>query len=72
MIGLAECPAMMTHGSVPLETRIQLGIFDNLVRLSVGIEDLDDIIEDVEQALQATLQQKKILLDWVIDYKKLS
>jgi cystathionine beta-lyase/cystathionine gamma-synthase len=41
----------MTHFSVPVETRKLLGIHDNLVRLSVGIEDLDDIIADVNNAL---------------------
>lgn len=44
----------MTHGSVPLEVRKQLGILDNLIRLSVGIEDLDDIIIDVNEALEAS------------------
>lgn len=44
-------PARMTHASIPREIREARGISDNLVRLSVGIEDADDIIEDVEQAL---------------------
>lgn len=44
----------MTHFSVPVETRKQLGILDNLIRLSVGIEDLEDIIEDVHNALEAS------------------
>merc|ERR1712228_1021989 len=43
---LAEHPAIMTHASVPKEQRLQLGILDNLVRLSIGIEDIDDIIAD--------------------------
>lgn len=50
---LAEHPAIMTHSSVPPEQRKTLGISDTLVRLSVGIEDLKDIIEDLEQALRA-------------------
>jgi len=41
----------MTHFSVPADVRKELGIFDNLIRLSVGIEDLDDIIEDINNAL---------------------
>lgn len=44
-------PATMTHASVPLERRKQLGIDDNLVRLSVGIETLSDLIRDLDQAL---------------------
>lgn len=44
-------PASMTHASVPAETRQKLGIVDELIRLSVGIEDLDDLLEDVRQAL---------------------
>ena len=48
---LAQCPAFMTHSSVPAEQRAILGITDNLVRLSIGIESLEDIIEDVAQAL---------------------
>jgi cystathionine gamma-lyase len=49
---LANHPAIMTHASVPRERREQLGIVDGLVRLSVGIEDADDLIEDLEQALR--------------------
>ncbi len=44
----------MTHFSVPVETRKELGILDNLVRLSVGIEDIEDIVEDVNNALEAS------------------
>ena len=50
---LASHPAAMTHLSVPLERRKQLGISDNLVRVSIGIEDADDLIADFDQALQA-------------------
>ncbi len=49
---LVEHPAIMTHASVPQEMRATLGIKDGLVRLSVGIEDCDDLLEDLEQALQ--------------------
>jgi cystathionine beta-lyase/cystathionine gamma-synthase len=48
---LIEHPALMTHGSVPPEIRDQLGIGDGLVRLSVGIEDPDDLIVELEAAL---------------------
>jgi cystathionine beta-lyase/cystathionine gamma-synthase len=45
-------PASMTHASVPQEARQRLGITDGLVRLSVGIEDIEDLVRDVEQALE--------------------
>ena len=48
---LAEHPAIMTHASLPPERRASLGIGDNLVRLSVGIEDEADLIADLDQAL---------------------
>jgi cystathionine gamma-lyase len=48
---LAEHPAIMTHASLPAAIRAQLGIDDSLVRLSVGVEDVDDLIADIEQAL---------------------
>jgi cystathionine beta-lyase/cystathionine gamma-synthase len=44
-------PVSMTHGSVPKETRDRLGVTDGLIRLSVGVEDIDDLIADIEQAL---------------------
>jgi len=51
---LAEHPAIMTHASIPAERRHALGIGDGLVRLSVGIEHVDDLIADLEQALRAS------------------
>eukprot|EP00362_Geleiidae_sp_MMETSP1317_P002416 CAMPEP_0201281316 /NCGR_PEP_ID=MMETSP1317-20130820/2337_1 /ASSEMBLY_ACC=CAM_ASM_000770 /TAXON_ID=187299 /ORGANISM="Undescribed Undescribed, Strain Undescribed" /LENGTH=58 /DNA_ID=CAMNT_0047590855 /DNA_START=1129 /DNA_END=1305 /DNA_ORIENTATION=- len=45
---LANHPAIMTHQAIPLEKRKELRIDDNLVRLSVGIEDVDDLISDLE------------------------
>lgn len=48
---LIEHPAIMTHASVPPEQRAQLGIADNLIRLSVGVEDVDDLIADLDEAL---------------------
>ena len=47
---LVEHPAIMTHASVPAAIRKELGIHDNLVRLSVGIEHVDDLLADLEQA----------------------
>ena len=49
---LIENPAIMTHASVPREQRLKVGISDSLVRLSVGIEDVNDLREDLEQALR--------------------
>ncbi|MBX3567672.1 MAG: cystathionine gamma-synthase [Rhizobiaceae bacterium] len=48
---LIEHPALMTHGSIPAAQRAAIGISDSLVRLSAGIEDADDLIADLEQAL---------------------
>ncbi len=50
---LANHPAIMTHASIPAEQRAALGITDNLVRLSVGVEDVPDLKRDLEQALSA-------------------
>lgn len=47
---LIEHPAIMTHASVPKNVRESIGLTDNLIRLSVGIENVDDLIEDLEQA----------------------
>ncbi len=47
---LVDHPAIMTHASIPQKVREELGIFDNLIRLSVGIEDADDLIQDLETA----------------------
>ena len=48
---LIEHPAIMTHASIPRHLREEIGIVDGLVRLSVGIEDIDDLIRDLKQAL---------------------
>ena len=48
---LANHPATMTHGAIPREERMKVGLLDSLIRLSVGIEDADDLIADLEQAL---------------------
>ena len=48
---LAEAPALMTHQSIPAAERQKRGLSDGLIRLSVGIEDAQDLVEDVLQAL---------------------
>ena len=48
---LIEHPALMTHASLPAETRDKIGITDGLIRLSVGIESVEDLIDDINQAL---------------------
>jgi cystathionine gamma-lyase len=48
---LIEHPAVMTHASIPSEIRASLGISDGLIRLSVGIEDADDLVADLQRAL---------------------
>lgn len=50
---LIESPAIMTHASIPKAVRESIGLTDNLIRLSVGIEDLDDIIADLEAGFKA-------------------
>lgn len=54
---LVDHPAIMTHASVPPEMRKQLGITDSLIRLSVGIEDCDDLIADLEHALAVAVRR---------------
>ena len=44
-------PSLMTHASVPEEVRLRMGITDGLVRVSAGIEDAADLVEDIEHAL---------------------
>jgi cystathionine gamma-lyase len=50
---LIELPALMTHASLPAERRLDIGIDDGLIRLSVGIEDAQDLIADLDQAISA-------------------
>lgn len=53
---LAEHPAKMTHGSIPEAERALLGIGPNLVRLSVGVEEVEDLVRDIEEALEIAVQ----------------
>ena len=50
---LIEHPGIMTHASVPSDIRAKLGIHDGLIRLSVGIEHIDDLQSDLDRALKA-------------------
>lgn len=50
---LINHPAQMTHASVPREERLKFGLVDSLMRLSIGVEDADDLVADLEQALAA-------------------
>jgi cystathionine beta-lyase/cystathionine gamma-synthase len=50
---LLDHPATMTHGSIPREERLKSGFTDGLVRLSVGLEDVDDLLDDLDRALRA-------------------
>lgn len=49
---LLEVPAVMTHGGIPKDQREASGVFDDLIRLSIGIEDTDDLLDDIKQALE--------------------
>ena len=51
---LLDHPASMTHASIPYETRQKVGITDGLIRLSIGIESIDDILSDLDQAIAAS------------------
>ncbi|KAJ2455994.1 cystathionine gamma-lyase cys3 [Coemansia sp. RSA 2336] len=57
---LAELPARMTHAGLAPEERNELGITDNLIRLSVGVEDGDDLIADIAQALESAVAENKM------------
>lgn len=56
---LAEHPAIMTHAAVPAEQRKLLGINDSLVRLSVGVENIEDLLQDIKNALHAVQHLKQ-------------
>lgn len=55
---LIEHPASMTHASVPAEVRAKLGITDNFIRLSCGVEDVEDIMADIDQALEKACKKE--------------
>ena len=53
---MAELPYLMTHASIDEKERVALGVTDNLVRLSVGLENVEDIIADLDQALRTAVK----------------
>ncbi|XP_054835154.1 cystathionine gamma-lyase-like [Eublepharis macularius] len=57
---LAELPAIMTHASIPKAEREALGISDTLIRMSIGLEDSEDLLEDLDQALKAAFPDYKV------------
>lgn len=59
-------PCEMTHKSIPTEKRYSSGVTDSLIRLSVGLEDADDLIEDLKQAFATALQQKNAVENTVV------
>ena len=52
---LAELPYLMTHASIEEKERVALGVTNNLVRLSVGLENAEDLIKDLEQAFKLSV-----------------
>ncbi|KIH54960.1 cystathionine gamma-lyase domain protein [Ancylostoma duodenale] len=66
---LAELPSIMTHASVPAEERKKLQITDNLIRLSVGVENLDDLIADLDQALKAAVSLQVVSFWRTLNFK---
>jgi cystathionine gamma-lyase len=48
---LIEHPAIMTHASIPAATRLSLGVLDSLIRISIGVEDFEDLKQDLDNAL---------------------
>lgn len=57
---LACSPAIMTHGAVPLEQRLAIGLTDSLIRLSLGIEHTQDVVDDIKNALDACIEDIEI------------
>ena len=57
---LCEIPSAMTHAGIPKESREAIGIFDDLVRLSCGVEDAEDLVRDVKDALEKAIVGPKI------------
>jgi cystathionine beta-lyase/cystathionine gamma-synthase len=51
-------PATMTHAAIPADIRKEVGIVDELIRFSVGIEDVDDLIDDLKQAIENAIKEE--------------
>lgn len=60
-------PAQMTHKSIPAEKRKSAGVADSLIRLSVGLEEVEDLIADLEQALNASPKKTRVAIESTID-----
>ncbi|MCY7330763.1 MAG: PLP-dependent aspartate aminotransferase family protein, partial [Saprospiraceae bacterium] len=60
-------PASMTHASIPREARLKVGLTDSLIRLSVGVEDADDLIEDLEMALAGSALKSKVGMEMELE-----
>ena len=58
---LAGHPASMTHASIPREQRLAVGLTDSLIRLSVGVEDVEDLIEDLDQAINCEVSSNALV-----------
>ena len=56
---LISHPATMTHKTIPAETRIAAGVSNSLIRLSVGLEDTEDLLEDINQAFEKLINKTK-------------
>lgn len=56
MESLVSHPVAMTHASIPADIRRKVGIVDNLIRLSVGIENVEDLLEDINRAIEKARQ----------------
>lgn len=66
-----EIPSLMTHASVPADHRAKLGITDNLIRLSVGVEDIEDLLADLDKGLRAIhVWNLKIYLYYLFIFNK--
>ncbi|MBD3299556.1 MAG: hypothetical protein GF341_12935, partial [candidate division Zixibacteria bacterium] len=62
---LMESPALMTHAGVPRAEREAAGIYDELVRWSVGVENIDDLLADLDQALEKVeVNESELVHDW--------
>lgn len=60
---LIEIPALMTHGSIPRDIRLKNGIKDELIRLSVGVEDQKDLLADLESGFNELKRSEKNISD---------
>jgi cystathionine beta-lyase/cystathionine gamma-synthase len=57
---LVSIPVLTSHAMIPAEARAQMGVTEQMIRLSVGIENADDLIADLEQALQAVAAPQQV------------